>query len=134
MTPATTRASCARVRGAGATGELTLRTDSGFYNKKVVEACRQRKVRFSITMRIHKKPRAGIAALPEEARQEIPYFLPGAGVAEISHTPFGKKGTPVRLIVRRTPPTPGSQLALFTTHDYHAFISDREGETSVQLS
>jgi len=27
------------------------------------------------------------------------------------------------------PPTPGSQLALFALYDYHAFITDREGET-----
>jgi len=31
--------------------------------------------------------------------------------------------------VRRVKPTPGSQLALFSTYDYHAFITDREGET-----
>lgn len=118
-----------RVRGAGATGPLTLRADSGFYAKKVVEACRKRGVRFSITMRMHKKLRATLAALAEEAWSAIPYFLPGAGVAEIAYTPFGKQGTPVRLICRRVPPTPGSQLALFTTYDYHAFITDREGET-----
>jgi len=35
----------------------------------------------------------------------------------------------VRLIVRRVKPTPGSQLALFTLYDHHAFITDREGET-----
>ena len=73
-----------RVREAGARGELTLRADSGFYSKKVVE---------------------------------------------ISYTPFGKKGIPVRLIVRRVPPNPGSQLALFAAYGYHAFICDREGET-----
>jgi Transposase DDE domain group 1 len=118
-----------RVRGAGSTGPLTLRADSGFYSKKVVEACRKRGVRFSITMRIHKTLRATLAALPEEAWEEIPYFLPGAGVAETTYTPFGRKGTPVRLIVRRVPPNPGSQMALFATYDYHAFITDREGET-----
>jgi len=26
-------------------------------------------------------------------------------------------------------PTPGSQLALFAIYDYHAFITDRDGET-----
>ena len=34
----------------------------------------------------------------------------------------------MRLIVRRVKPTPGSQLALFTSYSYHAFISDRAGE------
>ena len=118
-----------RVRGAKATGSLTLRADSGFYSRKVVRACRQRDVRFSIAMPLHKKLRERIAALPEEAWQEITYFLPGAAVAEIAYTPFGQKGTPVRLIVRRVPPNPGSQLALFATYDYHGFICDREGDT-----
>ena len=31
--------------------------------------------------------------------------------------------------VRRVRPTPGSQLALFATYSYHAFITDRDGET-----
>ena len=34
----------------------------------------------------------------------------------------------MRLIVRRVKPTPGSQLALFVNHSYHAFITDRAGE------
>ena len=37
--------------------------------------------------------------------------------------------TPVRLIVRRVKPTPGSQLALLATYSYHGFITDRDGET-----
>ena len=36
---------------------------------------------------------------------------------------------PVRLIVRRVKPTPGSQLALFASYSYHGFITDRDGET-----
>lgn len=118
-----------RVRTAGATGELTLRADSGFYSEKVVGACRKRDVRFSITARLYKHLHETIAALPEEAWTAIPYFLPGAGVAEISYTPFGKKGIPVRLIIRRVPPSPRSQLALFAAYGYHAFITDREGDT-----
>ena len=48
-----------------------------------------------------------------------------------SSTPFQSKpdAAPVRLIVRRVKPTPGSQLALFATYRYHGFITDREGET-----
>jgi len=34
----------------------------------------------------------------------------------------------VRLIVRRVRPTPGSQLALFTDWDYHAFVTHRLGD------
>ena len=35
----------------------------------------------------------------------------------------------MRVIVRRVKPTPGSQLALFATYSYHAFITDRAGDT-----
>ena len=52
-------------------------------------------------------------------------------MAETSYIPFAAErgALPVRLIVRRVKPTPGSQLALFTLYDHHAFITDREGET-----
>ena len=54
-----------------------------------------------------------------------------AAVAETTYTPFqsGPDAAPVRLIVRRVKPTPGSQLALFASYSYHACITDRDGET-----
>ena len=54
-----------------------------------------------------------------------------ADVAETTYTPFRGEpdATPVRLIVRRVKPTPGSQLALFASYSYHGFITDREGDT-----
>ena len=54
-----------------------------------------------------------------------------ADVAETSYTPFqsAPDAAPVRLIVRRVKPTPGSQLALFATYSYHGCITDRDGET-----
>jgi hypothetical protein len=118
----------ARLRGAGAAGQLTLRADSGFYGARVVGACRSKGVRFSITVRQHKGLQARFVALPEGAWTAIPYFMAGAAVAELAYTPFGREGFPVRLIVRRVPPSPGSQLALFASYSYHAFICDREGE------
>jgi uncharacterized protein YqjF (DUF2071 family) len=47
------------------------------------------------------------------------------------YIPFAheKDAVPVRLIARRVKPTPGSQLALFATYDFHAFITDHDGET-----
>ena len=52
-------------------------------------------------------------------------------MAETSYTPLKSEpdASPVRLIVRRVRPTPGSQLALFATYSYHACITDREGDT-----
>jgi len=123
-----------RVRAAGATGQLTMRADSGFYAHAVVETCRKMDVRFSITLRQHKSVRRLIEAIPEAAWTPIPYWIAGgADVAETTYTPFRDKkdAVPVRLIVRRVKPTPGSQLALFTLYDYHAFITDRVGEMLV---
>jgi hypothetical protein len=118
-----------RVRAAGATGPLTLRADSGFYSRKVVDACRRAAVRFSITVKLNKALHKVIAAIPDDAWVPIPYFLDGADVAETTYRPFAKKAPLVRLIVRRVKPTPGSQLALFVDHSYHAFITDRDGDT-----
>ncbi len=121
-----------RVHDAGASGQLTVRADSGVYAHAVVAVCRTMKVRFSITIRQHRSVRRLIEAIPEAAWTPIPYWIAGgADVAETRYTPFkGEKDAgPVRLIVRRVRPTPGSQLALFATYDFHAFITDREGET-----
>ena len=121
-----------RVRHAGASGELTVRADSGFYAHAVVAVCRKMGVRFSITIRQHRSVRRLIAAIPEAAWTPIPYWIDGgADVAETTYTPFAteKDAVPVRLIVRRVKPTPGSQLALFALYDYHAFVTDRNGQT-----
>ena len=121
-----------RVRYAGATGQLTVRADSGFYTHAIVAACRKAKVRFSITVRQHQSLRNIIEAMSEEEWAPIPYWMEGAAdVAETTYTPFQNEpdAVPVRLIVRRVKPTPGSQLALFANYSYHAFITDREGDT-----
>ena len=55
-----------RVRYAGATGPLTVRADSGFYNQPVVAVCRKMDVRFSITVRQHQSVRNIIEAITEE--------------------------------------------------------------------
>ena len=54
-----------------------------------------------------------------------------ADVAETEYTPFGSEpdAAPVRLIVRRVKPTPGSQSALFANYRYHGCITDRDGDT-----
>ena len=121
-----------RVRHAGATGQLTVRADSGFYAHSVVSVCRKLNVRFSITIRQHARLRNLIKAIPETDWTPIPYWMDGAAdVAETIYTPFqGESDTaPVRLIVRRVKPTPSSQLALFASYSYHGFITDRDGDT-----
>ena len=126
------RETVGRVRYAGARGQLTLRADSGFYTHAVVAACRKLKVRFSITIRQRPSLRNLIEAIPEADWRPIPYWMEGAAdVAETACTPFRSEpgAAPVRLIVRRVRPTPGSQLALFATCSYHACITGRDGET-----
>ena len=126
------RETVGRVRYGGASGQLTVRADSGFYAHTVVSACREMDVRFSITVRQHKSLRDLIEAIPEQDWTPIPYWMDGAAdVAETTYTPFQTKpdAAPVRLIVRRVKPTPGSQLALFARYSYHGFVTDRDGET-----
>ena len=118
-----------RLRSAGASGPLTLRADSGFYSGAVAGACRAADVAFSITVRLNPAIRKAIAAIPDDAWVPIPYFLDGADVAETSYRPFGKKAPLVRLVVRRVKPTPGSQLALLVDYAFHAFVTNRVGET-----
>jgi hypothetical protein len=122
-----------RVRDAGATGQLTVRADSAFYSKKVLATAVKFDVRFSVTARQDKRVRAAITAIGEEAWRPIPYWLStpevsGADIAETAFTVFAtdrRHARQVRLVVRRVRPTPGSQLALFTAWDYHAFVTDR---------
>ena len=108
------RETLGRVRYAGAKGQLTVGADSGFYTRAVVQVCRKMKVRFSITVRQHQSLRGMIEAIPESDWRPIPYWMEGgADVAEAEYTPFRSEpdAAPVRLIVRRVKPAPGSQLS-----------------------
>ena len=77
------RETVGRVRYGGASGQLTMRADSGFYTHAVVAVCRRMDVRFSITIRQHKSLHNLIEAIPEDAWTPIPYWMDGAAaVAE----------------------------------------------------
>jgi hypothetical protein len=115
----------ARLRRAGATGELTLRMDSGFWSAKLIKRLRAHRVHYSITVRQTKTVRAAIAAIPEPAWIDICY-QPG-GVAQVAETAY--QGD--RLIVRRVR-NESDQAQLFPTWRYHAFVTDRPG-TMIEL-
>jgi hypothetical protein len=115
----------ARLRRAGASGELTLRMDSGFWSAKLIRRLRAHKVRYSITVRQTKKVRAAITAIPEQAWVDIPY--PPGGVAQVAETSY--RGD--RLIVRRVRNL-DDQQQLFATWRHHAFVTDRPG-TAIEL-
>jgi hypothetical protein len=110
----------ARLRRAGASGELTLRMDSGFWSAKLLRALRRHEARYSITVRQTKTVRAAIATIPEHVWVQIAYQPDG--VAQVAETPY--RGD--RLIVRRVR-NEGDQAQLFATWRYHAFVTNRVG-------
>jgi Transposase DDE domain group 1 len=109
-----------RVRRAGATGQLTLRADSGFWSARVLGACRRHRIRFSVTVRQTKTVAAAIASIGEAAWAEIDY--PDGGTAQVAEAVLGGD----RLVVRRTRLV-GPQATLWPDWRYHAFVTDRHG-------
>ena len=107
-----------RVRRAGATGELRLRADSGFWSHKVIKACRDHGVGYSITVRQVKAVKTAVAAIDDDAWMRIDYTL--GGEAEVAECPYGDGH---RLVVRRTRIL-GTQAELFANWRHHAFITD----------
>ena len=80
------RETVGRVRYGGASGQLTVRADSGFYTHALVAVCRRMGVRFSITIRQHKGLRELIEAIPEQDWTPIPYWMDGA--ADVAETTY----------------------------------------------
>ena len=122
------RETVGRVRYAGAKGQLTMRADSGFYTHDVA-VCRSW---MSVSPSpFGSTPACGTSSHTGGGLDAGPLLDGAADVAETSYTPFQSEpgAAPVRLIVRRVRPTPGSQLALLATYSYHAFITDRDGDT-----
>jgi hypothetical protein len=141
--PAFVAETLSRIRAAGVAGPVVLRADTGFYLADVLAACRTAGAGFSIGARMIGRMRGLLAALDESAWTPVPYFEPGAAVAELGWLAFDRAhgrrgsawrdaGTWVRLIVRRTPTPPGlrdeAQQALFPTYEYHPFITDQPGD------
>ena len=80
------RETVGRVRYGGASGQLTVRADSGFYTHAVVTVCRRMNACFSITIRQRASLRDLIEAIPEEDWTPIPYWMDGtATVAETAY-------------------------------------------------
>ena len=89
------RETVGRVRYAGATGQFTVRADSGFYTHAMVAVCRKMDVRYSITIRQHQSLRNLIEAIPETDWTPIPYWMDGgADVAETEYNPSSMSPTP----------------------------------------
>jgi hypothetical protein len=78
----------ARVRRAGAAGQILLRADSGFWNKKVTARLREQGCLYSIGVTMHQIVTAQIALIPEDAWQPVTDY-PHTGVCELAETTLG---------------------------------------------
>ncbi len=111
----------ARVRKAGAAGQILLRADSGFWNNKVIARLREQGCRYSIGVTMHKIVAARIALIADDAWQPVPDY-PDSGVCELAETTLGED----RLIVRRVHlHAQEDQTELFTYWRHFAFITNR---------
>ena len=110
----------ARVRRAGATGELIMRFDSGFWSNRTIATLERLGVGFTMGVRMQKSVVSAISAIDESAWTPIEYTCDGeAEVAECEY-----KGR--RLIVRRTRLI-GRQATLWPEWRHFAFVTDLEG-------
>ena len=111
----------ARVRRAGACGEILVRADSAFWNKRVMAYLAERGCRYSIGVTMHKVVAERIAQIPEEAWQSVPDY-PDTGICELAETTLGEE----RLIVRRVHlHAQDAQTELFAYWRHFAFVSNR---------
>src|SRR5674476_601694 len=129
---------------AGATGQVTVRSDSAYYNHDVIAAARTGGARFSITARMDPAVTRAITTISDDAWVGIKYphaiydqeeqrWVSDAEVAEIGFTAFTSRRRDehidARLIVRRVKrlnaaTVPAGQGALFSTWRHHAVFTD----------
>ena len=121
----------ARVRRAGATGQLTVRVDSGFWSNETISTLNRLNVRYTMAVKTRTKGiAAAIAKIADTAWQDIDYTPDGqAQVAECAYTSgTGRKAVTRRLIVRRTRLTDKHQLKLWPDWRHHGFLTDIDGD------
>jgi hypothetical protein len=112
----------ARLRRAGATGEIVLRVDSGFWSFDTLATLARLDVRYTMAVRTGNKALVKvIAAIDEGAWADIDYTPDGQ--AQVAETTY--KGR--RLIVRRTRLTGSAQRRLWPDWRHHAFLTDLDG-------
>jgi len=133
----------ATARAAGATGQLMVRADSGYYRRDVIAAAVAARAWFSVTVRMNPAVTKAIGAIPEHAWTTIKYpraiwdepeqrWISEAQVAETTITAFTsapiKAQVTCRLVVRRVqrlnPAAGTGQDELFTTWRHHGFVTN----------
>ncbi len=122
----------ANLRRAGAAGPTTVRADSGFWSRKLIDRLDAHNIKWSITVALGSAVRAAIQAISADAWADIDYTNSGhAQVAETTYaTGRGKAKRTVRLVVRRTRLTESAQQRLWPDWRHHAFITNTEHDTA----
>jgi hypothetical protein len=111
----------ARVRRADASGEILVRADSAFWNKKVTAYLDRHGCRYSIGVSLQKPVLERIAAIPEDAWEPVEDY-PDTGICQLAETSLGGD----RLIVRRVHlHAQQEQTELFAYWRCFAFITNR---------
>lgn len=121
----------ARVRRAGAEGEILLRADSGFWSRRLIATLERLGVAYSITVKVNPTIGAAISDIPDSSWTRIDY--PDSGEAEVASFPYLSKGQTggghphqtVRMIARRTRHPEQQQAALWPDWSYHIFVTNR---------
>lgn len=121
----------ARVRRAGATGEIVCRFDSGFWSGETIATLARLGVGYTMAVRTGNTAIArAIATIDENAWVDIDYTPDAqAQVAECVYA-TGKSRHRVerRLIVRRTRLTDTTQARLWPDWRHHGFLTDLDGD------
>jgi hypothetical protein len=111
----------ARLRRAGATGELIMRFDSGFWSNATIATLGRLDVGYTMGVRMVKSVVTAVSAIDEESWTPIDYTCDG--VAEVAECLY--KGR--RLIARRTRLV-GRQATLWPEWRHFAFLTDLDGD------
>jgi hypothetical protein len=113
----------ARVRRAGAAGEIVMRFDSGFWSNDSIASLGRLNVRYTMAVRTNNKgPAAAIAAIDEDAWVDIDYTPDGQ--AQVAECTYNRR----RLIVRRTRLTDPRQAKLWPDWRHFGFLTDLGGD------
>jgi hypothetical protein len=117
----------ARLRRAGATGEIVARFDSGFWSNETIATLGRLNVRYTMAVRTNTRGiDAAIAAIDEDAWVEIDYT--GDGQAQVAETSYNGR----RLVVRRTRLTDTRQARLWPNWRHFGFFTDL-GDNTVEV-
>lgn len=116
---------------------ILVRSDSAGATHELVDAVRERELRFSIGFDLTAAVREAVLALPEQAWRpavgQDGEERDGAGVAELSTLDLSAWPVGTRAICRREIPHPGAQLTFsdLDGHRFQVFITDQpDGDTA----